>query len=460
MSEYIEIHSYKKTLDKCERYLELVVAGRGEETPWGGLSARNAELILKYERSCTLLENVRMPTRLKYIDKLVHFAKDFLRLDFESATRDDLKRAVSEVDAATLADGRARYTANSRETIRATIKKFYRWLSYGDSYNSPENRFHPPPEISWMNTQINKAEYKKVRASDLLTEDDILALINHAGNPRDRAYVCMLYELGARVGEHGSLKIKHLTKTDHGYIVDLFGKTLDRTPALILASPYIGEWLNVHPGRTDPESPLWVDTAQRNSKRPIMYQGLSYLIKRVAKRAGITRRIYNHIFRHSRVTHVLVHGLMTESQCKLYFGWTPDSKMLAEYSHLRMIDVNKNYLASFGLCEGQENKNKLMPQICPRCKHINTIEAVICARCNALLSVKAIHEVHDTKNAFDRVMDIVLNYPAVSKVIREHQDELNRVIAQHVATEKSLEHLKAPEESSTNKVSQDQSEAY
>ena len=134
--------------------------------------------------------------------------------------------------------------------------------------------------------------------------------------------------------------------------------------------------------------------------------------------------------------------------------------MLSEYSHLRMIDVNKNYLASFGLCEEQENRNKLMPKICPRCRHINTIDAVVCTKCNALLSVKAVHEVHDTKNAFDRVMDIVLNYPAVSKVIREHQDELNRVIAQHIATEKSLERLKAPEESSTNKELQDQNAAY
>ena len=141
---------------------------------------------------------------------------------------------------------------------------------------------------------------------------------------------------------------------------------------------------------------------------------------------------------------------MTEAQCKLYFGWTPDSKMLAEYSHLRMIDVNKTYLSVYGLGEQQEQRNKLMPKICPKCNHINSIDAVACTECNALLDVRAVHEVHDTRNAFDRVMDVVLNFPAVAKVIREHQGELNRLIGQHAVLEKIRESEEARTKFSTS----------
>ncbi len=270
MSEYIDIHRYKKVLTRCEQDLELIIQGKDYDTPWKGLSARNAKMILDFERTCALMENVRIPTRLKYIDKLVHFARDFLKMDFDAPNKEDMKKAIREVDMAQK-KGKPRYTAHSRKTIRTTVKKFFRWLHYGDAYNSPENRLNYPPIVSWLNTQVNKHDYNKVRASDLLTEDEVISLINNANNARNRAYIAMLYELGARVGEHGGLRLKHLTKTEHGYNIDLFGKTLDRTPALVLAAPYLTNWLNVHPARNDPTAPLWTLTNHHGTIRPAMY---------------------------------------------------------------------------------------------------------------------------------------------------------------------------------------------
>ena len=456
MGEYIDIHRYGKVLERLENSLKLVISGNGSSTSWPNLSRRNAQLILDYENNCALLESVRVPTRIKYIDKLVHFATDFLKLDYDAATKADLKSAILSLDTATV-KGKRRYTAHSRHTFRATIKKFYRWIAYGDEYISYEKRRTPPPIVSWLNTQLNAKEYNKIKASDILTEDDVLLLINTTDRARDKAYITMLYELGARIGEHGSLRIRHLSKSEHGYVVDLSGKTGDRTPALILAAPYLDAWLNIHPVRDDPDSPLWPRSNSEPPLEPMYYQDLTNIVRRAAARAGITKRVYNHIFRHSRSTHVLVHGIMNETQAKLYFGWTPDSDMLNEYAHLRMIDVNRSYLASYGLGKEEEIKNKLMPRVCSRCKHINPIDSITCENCRALLDVSIMHEVHETRNTFDDAADVVFNHPAVAQVIREHRSELKRLVSHHRLVKKK-EASEARSECATNKVSPDQDE--
>ena len=77
-----------------------------------------------------------------------------------------------------------------------------------------------------------------------------------AEHSRDRAFVSMLYELGARIGEVGSLRIKELARDKHGYIVDLEGKTGHRTPRIVISDPYITYWLNVHPLKNKADAPL------------------------------------------------------------------------------------------------------------------------------------------------------------------------------------------------------------
>ena len=53
------------------------------------------------------------------------------------------------------------------------------------------------------------------------------------------------------------------------------------------------------------------------------------IIKRACAGAGLSaKRIYPHLFRHTRATHLLLTGQMNETQAKVYFGWSPDSKMI------------------------------------------------------------------------------------------------------------------------------------
>ena len=94
MKEHIEIHHYEKSLRGLENYLNEIIEGRAQSTPWKKLSPHNAKLIVDFGRTCTLLEGARLPTQIKYIQRLVCFLGEFLKMDAEGATREDMKTAM------------------------------------------------------------------------------------------------------------------------------------------------------------------------------------------------------------------------------------------------------------------------------------------------------------------------------------------------------------------------------
>jgi len=68
------------------------------------------------------------------------------------------------------------------------LKKFYKW------YCKEEN-----PELTkWIKTTVKKKDQKL--PEEMLTEIDILNLIEHAEHERDKAMIALLWDIGARIG--------------------------------------------------------------------------------------------------------------------------------------------------------------------------------------------------------------------------------------------------------------------
>ena len=76
--------------------------------------------------------------------------------------------------------------------------------------------------------------------------------------------------------------------------------------------------------------------------------GAERLVAAAAKRAGIPKRVYPHLLRHSRATHLLRIGV-PEAQVKQLLGWKPNSPMLGVYSHLVNRDAYAALLRAHGL---------------------------------------------------------------------------------------------------------------
>ena len=129
------------------------------------------------------------------------------------------------------------------------------------------------------------------------------------------------------------------------------------------------------------------------------------------------KRVYPHLFRHTRVTHLLANRHINEAQAKVYFGWTPDSKMLSEYSHLISGDVNKAILEMHGIKTGEEKESRLKPKQCPRCETINSKDALFCHKCGGVLDVRTALKLDEERKSSDDMMTDLVKDPEIQKML-------------------------------------------
>lgn len=358
------------------------------------ISERNKALIGEFDRTCNL-EGLGLPRRIAIIGDLIIFAANYLRKDYDKATKDDLKNAILALDER---EDRSVWTVH---TYKSILKKFYRWLVFGDSYRT---RIEQPEIIAWMRTGVLEKDKPRVKASAILTESEIDRLISVAEHARDKAFVSMLYELGARIGEIGTLSIKDISRDKYSFTLDLSGKTGHRTPRIVASDPYLSAWLNMHPLKDNPNAPLWIMLGDRNKQERMKYAAFRALILRLKEKAKIRKRLYPHLFRHTRVTHLLANKQVNESQAKVYFGWVPSSKMLSEYSHLVSKDVNDTMLEINGIKTPETGKQEPRVKQCPRCEDLNPKDHLFCKKCGGVLDVKTAMDLDEKRGGFDDIL--------------------------------------------------------
>lgn len=227
---------------------------------------------------------------------------------------------------------------------------------------------------------IKLRETKRRAPQQLLTEEDVVKLIEAAHNPRDRALVAVLWETGARISEIGNMQVGDVHPDEYGAVLMIGrednAKTGFRRVRVVQSASYLVRWIASHPD-PKPEAPLWVGLGLRNHGKQIAYSTVAAALKKIAKRAGLTFRVHPHLFRHSRATMLSQH--LTEAQMCNYLGWVQGSKMAARYVHLSGRDVDESILELSGV-EVKEKVKKRSP-ICPRCEAVLGIADRFCPRC-------------------------------------------------------------------------------
>lgn len=379
-----EIHNFKKRYETAYSKLDT-----------SGLSKHNIHLIKEYDQQL-VLDKISLARREKIIYSLKKVGLA-LNTEFDKATKEDLKKFVIQLEKEGYYNSRKDKTENysewTRQSYRAIIKKFYKWLEYGDEYNSKLNPY--PEKVRWINAGLRKKDEPKLDAGSILTEKEVYSLINACKHPRDKAIISILYETGTRISEIGNLQIKNKVKDKKCYLLDVKGKTGQRTPIIIFSVGALKNWLSIHPFKDDPEAPLWVRKNSSNPKNPyapMNYNSFSKLISTLKKECGIKKKITPHIFRHSRATHLLRKGEMNEAQVKIYFGWTPSSDMLERYSHLTSADANEMLKKIYGIETTIEEGKEKEVVVCGHCKAPNPIINKFCGDCSNALTIEAIEE--------------------------------------------------------------------
>ena len=324
-------------------------------------------MILDFGDNC-FAEGLSGHRVLFYLSHLGRIA-GWLDKGFKEASKKDIVALLRRIEGMDYSDW-------TKLNYKTTLKKFYKWLAGGEEY---------PEQVKWIKT--SKRNMNHTLPEELLTEEDITNLIRRAEHPRDKALISVLYESGCRIGELCSLRLKHIEFDKYGAVLMVEGKTGQRRVRIISSTPNLAAWIDIHPLKEKRDAPLWVGIGTRGKNKQIDYAAVRAMLRRVAKKAAMGKRINPHIFRHSRATHLAIE--LTEAQMNEYFGWVQGSEMPSTYVHLSGRDVDSALLKMYGIKdEDKEKEVKLRPKTCVRCGQLNSSVSKFCTSCGAVLDLK------------------------------------------------------------------------
>lgn len=337
------------------------------------LTKKQLDLLKKFDEERNKLKGLSYKTRrnyLKILRQICYFLES--KNPYKTTVKDILEFLSKNSD---------KWKKETIASYQIAIKVFYKWL----------NRNEIVEEINKI--RVKKTKNGFISRQDLLTQEEIKAIINQALNLRDRALLFVLFESGCRANELLNLKIKDIEiKEDYVEITIKISKTDPRIVPLINSAPDLLEWINKHPEKDNPESYVWISIYRKKGIRPIDRESFYGVIKECAKRANIKKRVWLHQARHNRITELLKMG-MGETMVKKLVGLSPDSSMLARYGHLVCGDALDRLRENAGIKKlKEENIDILNIKICPRCNENNSSTSKYCNKCFVVLDVKEVTE--------------------------------------------------------------------
>ncbi|OYT34374.1 hypothetical protein B6U96_13115 [Archaeoglobales archaeon ex4484_92] len=86
------------------------------------------------------------------------------------------------------------YKVGTKNEFRKAMKKFFKWLKSED----------------WNGLKLLKKVKENNRIPEVLTENEVFKMVEVAEHPRDKAMIAVWYEVGLRVAELATLRIKDI----------------------------------------------------------------------------------------------------------------------------------------------------------------------------------------------------------------------------------------------------------
>src|SRR2546425_2399319 len=351
----------------------------------------NGQVLLRYYQR-RVAEGISQARIVKCLNTLRILSKLFGKR-FETATKENIVELVSRIEGLEVGD----YTKHDYKVI---IKKFYQWLR---QYDDGEY----PPEVKWIKDA--RKPQSKLTKSDLLTFDDVTRLVNATVNIRDKALMLVLMESGRRIGEILTLRIGDVEFDDVGAKLHVNGKTGNDFSRIISSSVALAQWLDNHPMRDNPKAPIWIALEERGRPRQISYGSARWILNECAKRAGFKKRVYFHLFRHTRATQAATK--LNQMQMCAMLGWKFSSKMPSIYVHLSGEDIDEAQSIMNGVPHAKKTEREFNPKECPRCREKNSPISKFCIKCGAPLDLITAVETDEKKSKVERLMNKLAEDP-------------------------------------------------
>lgn len=265
---------------------------------------RQALIIRKYRQYLKLEKSLSPNTQdayLRDLDKLLHFL-DGENKSFLDTTLDDLHRFAAGLHDIGI-------HPRSQARILSGVKSFFHFLVMADYLEGDPGELLEGPKIGFKLPEVLTLE----------EIDLIISAVDLSKNEgqRNRAILETLYSCGLRVSELCNLKISDLY-FEEGFIkVDGKGGKQRLVPISPRAIKEIEYWfIDRSRGKIKKEFEDYLFLARWGNK--ISRIMVFHMIKELASKAGITKNISPHTFRHSFATHLLEGGANLRAiQCML-----------------------------------------------------------------------------------------------------------------------------------------------
>ena len=364
--------------------------------------AENRELVLRYveERRANGIKPATLGIDVNALRSLGVFMgerpfaeatkADMIRY-FNTATGKRTWRTRTKDGGEVVSQKEIRLSFSTREKRKEVFKPFYRWVLGIEEGQTP-------PQFKGIKSR--KTSHENVPVDQLLTPEDLRAMLLHAKDDQQRAAIAVLYESGLRAGEFIALNIGSVVFDEYGAVLTLPKgaqglKTGSRRVRLFDSVSYLQKWYELHPQKDDPAAPLWLTLGGRGGRSHARRFALSViynLVRDTARRAGVKKHVHPHLFRHTAATERARMG-WNEGQMRAFFGWSKNSDMPSWYVHLAGMDYENVEIERRGLKGREPAGPALKPLVCRVCRTENPMTSTFCSQCRNPVSPAAEAEV-------------------------------------------------------------------
>lgn len=387
--ENLNFHDYDKRLKLMlqrvnpQKYKpELRHYKKGRKIEPKKLSQKNIDLLEGFYRD-KANEGITKPRLLALVDQISTLL-ELLEKDFDACTVEDIKQLVTVIR-------NRNYTEHTKHDYLGKLKQLDKWLNNGE-YSE---------KTKWIKTTLRKKNLKL--PSDLLTPEEAKKVYESTITARDRALIHILWETGARVGEIANLQTQDIQFNKNETYANLFGKTGARRVMLLESTRDLKNYLEVRP-KTKDHNFVFVLEGVRNKGRPITHRSAYKVLETATRKAGITKRVYPHLLRHSRASYVAAQGVNEATLCAV-FGWEMGSKIVRTYIHLsqqQIQDTLKEKVYGMKRIETQQ----ITSITCQVCGETNPANLDSCKNCYNPLTIQGALKIKQEKEIIEQDRDI------------------------------------------------------
>lgn len=288
--------------------------------------------------------------------------------------------------------------------------------------------------------EIGQPDTSPVSPDQILTSDEIDALLEACTTPRDSAAISFLTVTGQRITATLSIRVGDVEFDERTATVHLNDDAVGLKGAsgprpLLWSRSYIASWLDNHPRREDPDAPLFCTTqggrrptesgelVEWEAGDPLSRTQLQTRIGKVAERAGVDRgKVKMHNFRHTAITRMRNQGT-PDDRIRFMVGVAAESDILERYDHADNQQMMARIREAHGIeANGDLDVGRPSTRSCGSCSSQLRGSARFCPKCGAPQDVSAAESIDEQKQAV--LDDLDSSDPQDRRIAREAMEDL------------------------------------